>query len=80
MSKYIVIELQTNADGTVGNLVTSHDSRDAAESKYHTVLAAAAVSALPCHAATLLTSEGFPLEHKSYKHGESEPEHEVAEA
>ena len=78
MSRYIVIELQTNADGTVGNLVTSHDSRDAAESKYHTVLAAAAVSALPCHAATLLTSEGFMLDTKCYKHGEDATDSEVA--
>lgn len=68
--KYIVIELQTAADGTVGNIVTSHDSRDLAESKYHTVLAAAAVSNLPCHAAMLMTSEGFMLESKAYHHGE----------
>ena len=66
--KYIVIEIQTNADGTVGNLVSSYDNRLAAESQFHSILAAAAVSALPCHAAVLLTSEGQPVAYESYKH------------
>ena len=71
--KYIVIEIQTNLDGTVGNLITAHDDRNSAESKYHTVLASAAISSLPAHSAVLLTNEGFPLESKCYKH-EVEPE------
>jgi hypothetical protein len=66
--KYVVIELQTNSDGTVGNLVTAHDTRNAAESAYHSVLAAAAVSALPKHAAVLLTSEGTLLDSRCYEH------------
>lgn len=67
MTKYIVIELQTNADGTVGNLVYSYDSQNNAESKYHSVLASAAISALPKHAAVLMTSEGYLLESKCYE-------------
>lgn len=67
--KYIVIEIQTNADGTVGNLVTAHDTRNAAESAYHSVLAAAAISALPYHAAVLLTSTGSLLDTRCYEHG-----------
>lgn len=66
--KYVVIELQTNSDGTVGNLVTAHDTRNAAESAYHSVLAAAAISALPKHAAVLLTSEGTLLDSRCYEH------------
>lgn len=69
--KYVVIELQTNPDGAIGNLVWAFDTRDAAESKYHAVLSAAAVSALPCHAATLLDSEGFALASQCYHHGEA---------
>ena len=72
--KYIVVEIQTSADGTVGNLVSSYDSRNAAESAYHGILAAAAVSALPMHAAVLLTSEGSLIENRYYEH-----EAEVAE-
>ena len=66
--KYIVIEIQTNADGTVGNLVSSHDTANAAESAYHTVLASAAVSALPQHAAVLLGSDGTLFASQCYKH------------
>ena len=70
MEKFIVIEIQTNADGAVGNLVWAYDERAQAEAKYHTVLAAAAVSTLPCHAAVLLTEEGFALASQCYHHGE----------
>ena len=74
VDKYIVIELQTYADGTVGNIVTSHDTRDAAESKFHTVLAAAAISQLPCHAAIILGNDGFVIDNKCYKHEVAAPE------
>ena len=66
--KYVVIEMQTAADGTVGNLVTAYDTRNAAESGYHSVLAAAAISALPQHAAALLTSTGTLIDSRCYEH------------
>ena len=47
---YLVIEIQTNTDGTVGNLISAYTERNLAEQKYYTVLAAAAVSTLPTHA------------------------------
>ena len=65
--KYIVIELQTNGNSTA-NLVTTHDTREAAESKYHTILAAAAVSSVEIHAATILTPDGFQLMYQAYRH------------
>ena len=34
---YIVIELQTSADGQVANLVYSFDNRAEAEQKYHLI-------------------------------------------
>lgn len=68
MPKYIVIEIQTNADGTVGNLVTAHDTRNAAESAFHSVLAAAAISNLPMHAAALLASDGSLIDSRCYEH------------
>ena len=68
--KYLTIEIQTNADGTVGTIVTPHDTRNAAESTFHTILAAAAISELPCHAAVLITSEGYPVAYESYTHDE----------
>lgn len=68
--KYIVIELQTNTDGTVGNLVYAYDDRLQAEQKYHLILASAAVSALPSHAAVILTSDGRMVASQCYRHGE----------
>lgn len=64
---YMVLELQTTPDGAVANIITQHDTREEAESKYHTVLAAAAISALPLHAAVLMTSEGVTLENRYYE-------------
>lgn len=71
---YIVIELQTNTDGTVGNLVYAYTDRYQAEQKYHLVLAAAAVSALPVHAAVLLTGDGRLVASMAYRHGENAEE------
>ena len=65
---YIVIELQKSAEGVVSNLVTSHDSLAEAESKYHSILASAAVSNVPVHSAIIVSEEAFPVEHKFYKH------------
>ena len=73
---FIVIEIQTNADGSVGNFVWSYAERGPAEQKYHTVLAAAAVSALPSHAAIMVTSEGHMLAHNVYHHEVEPPEPE----
>lgn len=67
---YIVIELQTNADGTVGNLVYAYTDRNEAEQKYHLVLSSAAVSQLPAHAAVLLTGDGRTLASQCYRHEE----------
>lgn len=65
---FIVIELQKDANDHVANIVTAHESQAAAESQYHSVLAAAAISALPCHSAVLVSEEGFPIAHECYKH------------
>lgn len=64
--KYVIVELQTIADGSVQNIVTVKDNRNDAESVYHSVLAAAAISDLPAHAAVLLTSEGQLLRQQCY--------------
>lgn len=69
---YIVIELQTNASGVVGNLAYSYTNRNEAEQKYHLILAAAAVSQLPAHAAVLITGDGRTLASQCYRHEEEE--------
>ena len=74
---YIILEAQTNANGTVGTLVDTYTDRNTAENKYHTVLASAAVSQLPLHSVFMLSNEGYIIKSECYTHGaetESEPE------
>ena len=66
--KYIVIELQKNAEGVVSNIVTSHETLPEAESHYYSILAAAAISTVPVHSAIIVSEEGFPVKHQCYKH------------
>lgn len=74
--KFIVIELQESVDGQVANIVTSHDTANEAEQKYHTILAAAAVSNVPFHSAFMLNSHGGYVNSQCYEHpvAEIEPE------
>lgn len=74
MYQYYVIELQKYNDGSYGNLThfaydeNADKARLKGEAKYYEVLAAAAVSNLPQHAAILMSSSGEPIEHKCYEH------------
>lgn len=82
MYQYYVFEIQKYADGGYGHLVhwafdaNADRARMKAESKYHEVLAAAAISELPQHAATLLASDGTELMHQCYVHEASAAESE----
>lgn len=65
---FIVIELQTINAETVANIVNVYTEQKVAEQKYHTILAAAAVSALPCHAAVMLDEKGRMIKSEFYTH------------
>ena len=66
---YIVLEIQTNANGTVATLPPIiKATREEAESSYHSILSFAAVSALPMHSAILMTNEGREIMHQAYTH------------
>lgn len=66
--KYIVIEMQKNAEGVVSNIVTEHASLAEAESKYFSVMAAAAVSTIPVHSAIIVSEKAHPVRHEFYEH------------
>lgn len=68
MNQYYVIEIQTNVDGTSGNFVWGFADRADAETKYHTVAAAAAKSAVLVHTVAMLTKEGAYLKNEAYRH------------
>lgn len=54
---YIVIELQTN-NGKTANIVNAYADLNTAFNKYHSILAAAAVSSVEVHTALILTETG----------------------
>ena len=84
MYQYYIIEIQKHANGEYGHLVHWAFDADAdrarmkAEAKYHEVLAAAAVSELPQHAAALLASDGTELMRQCYYHTAAAPAEEEA--
>ena len=65
---FIVFEIQTNSDGTIGTLVTTYEDQNQADSAYHGVLTAAAISALPKHACVLMSEKGFFIKSECYEH------------
>lgn len=65
---YLVIEIQTNKDGTVGNFVWAYVDLLQAEAKYHAVLSAAAVSSLPMHSVVILDNAGSRIKGECYTH------------
>ena len=77
---YLVVELQTYSDGTVGHLEWSFTSQAQAESKFHAVLSAAAISEVPVHACSLLASDGRLLNRGCYEHRPENTEEPQTEA
>lgn len=63
---YIVLEIQTS--NTVATIVNSYEDRNQAESKYHQILTAAALSNVPKHSAVLMNDEGQTIKSETYIH------------
>ena len=80
MTIYIVTDIKTVADESAVLInSTQHITRNGAEERYHTALAAAARSEqYPCYSAILMTNEGFVIASEHYTHEvvPSEPENE----
>lgn len=85
MTQYYIIEIQQYANGEYGHIVHYAFDEDAdkarlkAESTYHQILAAAAVSETKKHSAVILSDESFPVLHACYKHNVTAPEPEPVE-
>ena len=79
MNQFYILEIQKYANGEFGHIVhfaydeNATKARLKAEAKYHEVLAAAAISQLPQHSATLITSDGRVIMNQCYVHS-TEPE------
>lgn len=82
INQYYIIEIQQYENGECGHIVhyafdeDISKARMKAESKYHQVLAAAAISELPRHSASLIATDGQCLVHQSYVHVIPQPEPE----
>lgn len=76
--KYLVIEIQKNADGGVAvPPIASYDNYFDALSRYHTILAAAAISLIPVHSCVLMNEVGQTLRMDSYNKSEGVVQNEV---
>ncbi len=64
---YFICEIQNSA-----YLMTTKETRNEAESEYHRVMSAAAVSNVATHSCIVFTEEGFEVLNGCYKHGEAE--------
>jgi len=64
---FAVIEIQKNG-ATATPITTLHTNKDEAHSKYHQVLAAAAISQVPEHSAILVSEEGNYMFHEKFIH------------
>lgn len=67
--KFTVIEMQ---NGVVGGNVWTYDNINAAEAKYHSILAVAATSSVAVHAAVLLNETGYCIKSEFYSHDQPE--------
>ena len=76
--KFLVTELQTFPNGSMSTPSYAYDDILSAQAKYHSILSAAAKSALPVHAATIMNNEGQEIDHQCFYH-EVEPEEEPNE-
>lgn len=68
MNKFIVVEIQTDATGNVSTLTYQYDNENDAGAKFHSVLAAAAISALPVHSCLMFMEDATPRKWECYRH------------
>ena len=66
--KYLVLEIQTNADGAIGiPPIASFNTLREAQARYYAILSAAAASSLPLHSAAILDNSGRLIERQSFE-------------
>lgn len=64
---YTVIEIQTT-NGTTSAIMTTNLTREVAYQKFHTILAAAAVSSVGIHTAVILNDHGYIEKTEYFEH------------
>lgn len=80
MTQFYIIEIRQLSNGEYEHTVhyawdeNPDLARLKAESKYHEILATAAVSETQKHSAIIISDEAFPVVHQCYKHEAEEDE------
>ena len=71
---FYVIEIQTNSDGTSGNIITGYDDKLVAEDAFCQVRQSANDSAVMIHTVLWIDNRGNTIEKASYVHPVANPE------
>ena len=85
VTQFYIVEIQQYNNGEFGHLVhyvfdeDPNKARLKGESKYHEVLAAAAISDTLTHSAIMFGTDAFPALFQSYKHPQPELEPDTPE-
>lgn len=66
---YLVLEMQTNAGSGIATITTQKATLAEAESLWHSILSAAAISSVEVHSASVLNESGKQILHQAYAHG-----------
>ena len=65
---FIVIELQVNAEGVLGNIVTTYNTLPEAQNKFYTICASASISNIFMHSAVILDRGGVLIDRQTFTH------------
>ena len=68
MENYIVIEMQKGQNGKISTIVNAYETLNEAESKFFTIMSAAAISSVPQHGAFILHVDGNVSRNEIYTH------------
>ncbi len=64
---FVVIELQKTGD-QISNIVQSYTNQNEAESRFHAIMSAAAISSVPVHSCIVMDEECRIYQSGTYKH------------
>ena len=73
---YIIIEMQTTNGSTAVVPPATYTDRNQAENKFHTVMAAAAISQVEIHTCLMIADDGTLVRKECYRHQAAQPEPE----
>ena len=68
MTKYVVVQMYTDVEGTVAHPTNVYDNEADAWARYYGVLAVAVKSNYPVHSCMLMTDDAVKIESKAYYH------------